>query len=53
MINKYGTPEQYPRITLERERFRPDWKQGQVVTQLVSTSYTPIYDKGKVNFCFC
>ena len=45
MVNNYGIGDQQ-RITLERDRFRPNWKKGQVVTQRCTTTYTPIYDKG-------
>ena len=45
MVNNYGIGDQQ-RITLERDRFRPNWRKGQVVTQRCTTTYTPIYDKG-------
>ena len=46
MINKYGhVPKD--QVILERERFRPNWRKGHVLTKPCTTSYSPIYDKGK------
>lgn len=49
MINSYGRNKQENCITLERDRFRPNWRRGEVLTQNCSFTYSPIYDKGTQN----
>ena len=44
MVNNYGNDDN--QVVSERDRFRPNWLRGQVVTQKCSTTYRPIYDKG-------
>ena len=45
MINNYGL---VPRdaVCLDRDRFRPDWRKGIVLTKHCPSSYSPIFDKG-------
>ena len=47
MINDYGKKKIENIVTLERDRFRPNWRRGEVLTQNCQISYSPIYDKGK------
>lgn len=44
MINNYGNENNH--VVLDRDRFRPNWRRGRVVTQKCSSTYKPIYDKG-------
>ena len=46
-MNKYGDEHQ-ERIVLNRERFMPNWKKGEVKTEMRRTTYLPIYDKGNI-----
>ena len=49
MINNYGVVPR-DQVILDRDRFRPDWRKGQVLTKQCTTSYSPIYDKGTTVF---
>ena len=48
MINAYGE-DVVNQVILKRNRFRPNWRKGHVLTKKCSTMYSPIYDKGLVD----
>ena len=52
MINDYGKSKNENVVTLERDRFRPNWRRGEVITQNCQITYSPIYDKGKQDLIF-
>ena len=44
MINGYGE-DVVNQVILERNKFRPNWRKGHILTMKCSTMYSPIYDK--------
>jgi hypothetical protein len=47
MVNGYGdTEDPLTPIKLTRDRFRPDFRAGRVLTQPATITYSPIFDKG-------
>lgn len=45
MVEKYGDADDNA-VQIERDRFRPNWRKGRVLTKACTTTYSPIYDKG-------
>ena len=50
MIEEFGAGAQKGtgamQFALERDRFRPNWRRGEVLTKRCKSTYSPIYDKG-------
>ena len=50
MVEEFGAGAQKGtgamQFALERDRFRPNWRRGEVLTKRCKSTYSPIYDKG-------